>query len=164
MRIFPVNKKSPYMAVDPGLNGTGWVVFKNTKDPMFLANGVINFRNDEEWDVRVLSFVHVLATLAEDWNVSKVYCEYPAYFDSAAGQMVAKKGDLLKLTFLVGCIAGFLHPTPVVLVPVHVWKGQLPKEIVKQRIVKILGSKKCKSLKSHDYDATGIGLFVQGLL
>jgi hypothetical protein len=164
MRISKRNKINPYLAVDPGLNGTGWTVFKSEHDPVFKGNGVIFEHANVDWEKRAMLITKKLLTIANSWEVNRVYIEYPAYFESAGGQMVARKGDLLKLTFLVGCIFGHFYPVPVVLVPVHTWKGQLPKEIVKRRIKQILGETKCKSLKSHDFDSTGIGLFVQGLL
>lgn len=149
------------MAVDPGLSGTGWVIFRdNNKN--FVLNGVINFRGKEFWDERAMNIAHALCNIAQSEDVNRIYCEYPAYFDSVAGQMVAKRGDLLKLTYLVGCIAGFLEPIPMILVPVNKWKGQLPKEVVKNRITNILGEKKCRVLKSHDWDACGIGLNAMG--
>lgn len=149
------------MTIDPGLNGTGWVIF-NGRDPEFLANGVIFSGKVASWNQRALNISHALCAIMTDNEVKKVYCEYPAYFDSAAGQMVAKRGDLLKLTFLVGCIQGFLEPTFVHLLPVHTWKGQLPKEVVKSRIKNLLGKDICRNLKSHDWDACGMGLFLQG--
>jgi hypothetical protein len=152
---------APFMTVDPGLNGTGWVVFQNMQDPRFRANGVINIRNGD-WDSRAIDIACEIYAIACELEVRKIYCEYPAYFDSAAGQMVAKRGDLLKLTFLVGCLKGISHPMRFSLLPVNTWKGQLPKEVVKKRIQRILGDDLCKRLKSHDVDACGMGLFLQG--
>lgn len=147
------------LAIDPGLSGTGWAFFegKTLKD-----HGVLTFRDNVEWDERARMYAASIRSLMIHFKGGRAYCEYPAFFESAAGTMVAKTGDLLKLTFLVGLMAGMVYPNPFILVPVHQWKGQLPKEVVNERIKKILGEKTCERIKSHAWDAVGIGLHVNG--
>lgn len=155
-----IKQKNIFLAVDPGLNGTGWVVFKGT-DKKFIHNGVITF-GGKDWQQKAINIAHRLCNICLDNDIRNIFIEYPAYFDSAAGSMVAKKGDLLKLTFLVGVITGFLEPKQTILVPVNKWKGQLPKFVVANRVKDIVGPKLFNKLKSHDIDACGIGLFIQG--
>jgi hypothetical protein len=84
-------------------------------------------------------------------------------FGSAKGYAVAASGDLVKLSCLVGMIAGLCKAMGIIiyLVPVAKWKGQLTKEAVIYRIEKILG--KC-TYEKDEWDAVGIGLWAKGLL
>lgn len=147
------------MAVDPGLNGTGWAIFLGKK---LVDFGVLTFRQDLPWEERAMMYGASVKSLATYHKVIGIHCEYPAFFESAGGTMVAKKGDLLKLTSLVGLFWGMVYPVPFYLVPVAQWKGQLPKEVVNRRIISILGEKQCEKIKTHAWDAVGIGLHVNG--
>lgn len=91
-----------------------------------------------------------------------VYCEFPQFFSSAGGQMCAARGDLAKLTFLVGRIAESCYHHQVKFVPVEVntWKGQLPKEVVEKRVCNKLGIRHGK-ITSHAMDAVGIGMWAK---
>jgi hypothetical protein len=91
---------------------------------------------------------------------SRVVIEYPAFMPgTAGGMMVAARGDLVKLTILVGYLSSAFHWQGVQLIPVHKWKGQLPKRIVEQRITAVLRSPLVKTLKKDEWDAVGIGLY-----
>jgi hypothetical protein len=148
------------MAVDPGLNGTGWATFQGRK---LVDQGVLTFRDEKlAWEERAIMYASSIRSLSIHHKVDRIACEYPAFFESAAGTMVAKKGDLLKLTSLVGLMWGVVYPLPFLLVPVNQWKGQLPKEVVNRRITAKLGEKACAGIKSHAWDAVGIGLYVNG--
>jgi hypothetical protein len=96
----------------------------------------------------------------EGYHITRVYIEMPAFFESSEGAMVARKGDLVKLTWFVGLLCGMFYPIPTELIEVNKWKGQLPKEVVERRIKKI--DPAYHNLKSHSYDAVGIGLYVKG--
>jgi hypothetical protein len=132
---------------------------------LFDDCGVFTFKKaDLPWEQRADMYASSVASLTRLYQTELVVCEYPAYFDTVAGNMVAKKGDLLKLTYLVGLIAGRVHPVPFRLVPVNAWKGQLPKEVVIGRLEKLYADTQCAGkLNSHSYDACGIGLHVKGL-
>ncbi len=99
------------------------------------------------------------------WQVKEIWCELPAFFESAGGMMVATKGDLIKLTFLTGMFAGIakLNRCRFHVVPVSAWKGQLPKEITRNRIQKLLGTKACTWKDHNVWDAVGIGLWAKGI-
>lgn len=153
------------LGIDPGLSGTGWAVLDDGGN--LVLSGVLNFTSGkEEWQKRAIKYGKVVGEICKVAMVDLVGIEYPAFFNSAGGTMVAKKGDLLKLTFLVGIIYSYVRRhqgIKVLLVPVNEWKGQLPKEIVVMRIIRKLGKKQTKKLKSHDWDATGIALHLSGV-
>ena len=78
--------------------------------------------------------------------------------------MVAKRGDLVTLSFFIGFLAGRLAPVPFIPIEVNRWKGQLSKKNVEQRIKNKLGEQVCDTLgiKTHAWDAVGIGLYCKG--
>ena len=153
------------LGIDPGLSGTGWAVLNDNNE--LVSHGVLNFRSDKlSFQKRAMQYGRAIRDIQNSNGIQMAGIEYPAFFDSAGGTMVAKKGDLLKLTFLVGIIYSYLRRNPqtkVLLVPVHEWKGQLPKLVVIQRIKMHYGSRITRNLKSHDWDATGIAMHLGGI-
>jgi hypothetical protein len=93
-----------------------------------------------------------------------VYSEFPQFYQDPGGEMCAARGDLQKLTFSVGVLAECCFNRNIDFVPILVseWKGQLPKKIVNERILQILGPVACREFDTHIWDAVGIGLFAKG--
>jgi len=94
-----------------------------------------------------------------------VVCEFPEFQSGTARSMGWAKGDLQKLTFLVGYIAGRNPSCQFVPVKPSTWKGQLPKSIVTDRIITRLGKEwaQTSGVKTHAWDAVGIGLWFKDL-
>lgn len=156
------------LGVDPGLNGTGWALLYNESGETVLHSHGIFFHGITDSLVRrSMHYSEDLQNTLKQFmdKVNEVCIEYPAYFDTTSGNMIAKRGDLTKLTFLVGVLTKTVQSLKikVTLVPVNTWKGQLPKEVVKRRILKKLGENQCRNLKSHDWDAVGLGLYGLGI-
>ncbi len=96
-----------------------------------------------------------------------VFIEEPLFISTAGGRAVAGRGDLVKLTLLAGSYWGAINSLRMetTFVPVRDWKGQLPKKVVEERIRLLLGKKfRDLTLLDHEWDAIGIGLWVQGFL
>ena len=150
------------MGIDPGLSGTGYAVFSSVKDAP-LSIGVITGKGNS-WEKRAISIGETLSDVAGNAGVSEIWIELPQYYESDKGVMVAEKGDLIKLTVTVGVIIGILSQDGIEVKAVtpNEWKGQLSKELAKRRILKRLGEEACSSIKSHAWDATGIGLYAKG--
>lgn len=147
------------MGIDPGIAGSGWAILQ-TSPLALLESGVIRGFKDDDWENKGFYIANKLSTIRSDYSLSSICIEYPSFFQSAHGEMVARKGDLVKLAWFIGVLNATLKGSE--LVPVEIWKGQLPKEVVNKRIVTILGKQKTYKLKSHDWDATGIALFKAG--
>ncbi len=89
----------------------------------------------------------------------------PIFFAGTTGGVAAAEGGSLeKLCFQVGCLAQafWMVGARFRLVTVVEWKGQLPKAIVKARLLDMLG-KACKDYKADIWDAVGIGLYAMGV-
>lgn len=93
-------------------------------------------------------------------KVDRVYCELPFIAqDAGRASISAAKQDVIKLTILAGMIAA--PDREFRFVRVLDWKGQLPKHLVKKRVVRALNSHILASQTSHEIDAIGIGMFIR---
>lgn len=166
----PLEPSVSLLAVDPGINGTGWALWDRTDHAAPTRVGILRKKHDHYHDAAYWIAVQLRLVIAhrEVGNSIVVTCEMPEYQTGAARSMGWMRGDLQKLTFLVGAI-GYMAREEVCKfepVPVSQWKGQLPKDVVTDRIIRIVGAKKCEALgiKTHAWDATGIGLWRLGLM
>lgn len=159
--------------VDPGLNGTGWCHLSwdaARMNPNLLQAGVLTVPSslgEARFEDRAHHLCTALCSIYRDASPAPhayVVIEMPEHFGSAGSSMGWKKGDLQKLTFLVGMLAGMVCPERTFTVPVHTWKGQLPKPVVTERIQSILGRDVCAKVgvQTHAWDALGIGLWAMG--
>lgn len=155
-----------FIAVDPGITGTGWAVFDNLGDYP-IACGVMNkSAKDGDWIGTLHRFVAEMSGVLDKYECSKMVCELPQHFDSALGQAAAVSGDIVKLSCVVGAYATIIWQAKGVFSPVKVndWKGQIPKDVTIKRINKLLPNLLDRvQPKSHDWDAIGIGLHEKGL-
>lgn len=169
----PAHKYGRYvLSVDPGLD-FGWALWSidewsSCVPPVEV--GVVKTRCDD-WEQRFYEGQLQVTELLATKRVGLCFCEWPAFFDGAAGSMVAGRGDLGKLYAWVG---GVMRTAACLMcsfraVGVAEWKGQLPKRVVCDRIEQRLGD--CSSFSkrtgknnegSHDWDAVGIGLWAKG--
>jgi len=164
------------LSIDPGTQSMGWAFWDTgSRDlacrPPDATGLIIPWRdphNTDWWDRAVEQANGLLYKIPIPAKRLDVYCEMPVFFAGTVGGMAAAgTGSLQKLCFQVGCVAQavrglscFRHFYPVL---VNEWKGQLPKEVVIQRIKKLLGEKACKDYRKDMWDAVGIGLWARGV-
>jgi len=153
------------LSIDPGSSGFGvaaWEAknFKSSKKYP-LAVAAYSYSN-KDWIENVHKSVDDLRRfVGYDNLVTTVYCEQPQFFSgTAGGYATAASGALIKLAFSAGALCNY-YPVPTIMVPIIKWKGQLPKDVVIDRIVKILPN--LKGVSSHGWDAVGIGLYAKGV-
>jgi len=161
--------------VDPGLGGTGYAFFewintaaKPSKVEKPSLSGVIKAPRNEAWDNRVWSYCVRFSGILSSLPVKEVVIEFPELFSgSAMSQASAGKGDLFKLTYLIGGLADrareYTGRLPILMIP-RDWKGQLPKDVVIKRIGKTYGDDYMNQINDHEADAIGMGLSAQGRL
>jgi Holliday junction resolvasome RuvABC endonuclease subunit len=155
--------------IDPGLQGTGYAHLEWTNDQPYLWRaGVLNTPSamaDAPFWERAMWFAKAINELVTEHSKQSpiVVCEMPQYFDTAATSMGWKKGDLQKLVFLVGTICAQVSPFKFYAVEVNAWKGQLPKQVVEDRMRKRLGTRPDElGVRLHAWDAIGIGMWAMG--
>jgi len=103
--------------------------------------------------------------LKED-RIEICFYELPFIVDNAS----SKRQDVVKLAMAAGAVVHMLrsiYGVQCIEVPVANWKGQLHKSNSLRRIKREMKKHYPKynmpfEAKDHEYDAIGIGLFVQG--
>ena len=159
------------LAIDPGLGGTGWALWTVESETGSIPDGVGVIHGkakDDTLAARCEEIAHrlILTGMETSWMTpTAVLIELPQHMASAAG-IAAQSGGIYKLTFLAGYLARALHPAEVFVVTPGEWKGQLPKHVIQSRVERVLGQDMCKTLniKSHAWDAVGLGLWAMGKL
>jgi hypothetical protein len=151
------------MSIDPSVRSCGWAIWKGKKLKDFGVFRPASSR-EKDWQEAGREVGDMASAKGKHWEVERVFCEFPAYFGD---NVTAKSGSLVKLAWFVGFLDGLFTEglTEFELVPVHVWKGQLPKTVVNARIERLLSKKICNRLRSMPpdaWDAVGIGLFKHG--
>lgn len=144
------------ITIDPGTNGSGYAIWNKSWD--LMTHGVLS-SNGKTWDIKMHDIAKKLKMLVKEHGIKTAFIEEPRKFHGTFGNMVADRGDLVKLSIFVGYVSGYLG-IDVDRIPVIAWKGQLPKDVVIKRIKRILPNIKAKS---HDWDAIGIGLYLKGV-
>lgn len=156
------------LCLDPGLGGTGYAMFDclRTKDEapgMVCTHGVLK-TTERAWQAGAEDLSAQMIGLLEALTPDVVALEVPELWQTAVSQSSASSGDLFKLCYLCGCfgeiVRQFCRRSPILVRPSE-WKGQLPKDVVIRRI-KIIYP--LLTATSHDADAIGIGLHLQGKL
>lgn len=156
------------IAIDPGLTGTGWAAWRHVQKPYVPTRvGVIELpskANVLPFEQR--AYLISLTVKSEIRRIDRieasddVYIELPMQMQSRSG-LAAQKGAVYKLAFTAGMIGGHLSPASIITVQPTRWKGQLPKSVVSERIVRYLTKEVVDRLgiKTHAFDAVGIGLW-----
>lgn len=172
------------MTVDPGLDGTGWSLWADdennrkdiTKNPWRLLGGGAFTPRGTSLQERVVDLSrvvrHTLVTARSAYGgrayPTTVAVEHPQFFARAGATNAS--GALVSLSMAAGAalsaVVGVPETHPL-LVPLQ-WKGNLPKELCCKRILERLRrDERCrfyqlKTKTTHEIDAIGIGLHLQG--
>lgn len=155
-------------SIDPGLSGTGVAEWRSGA---LRAVHVIHFKKGAETLIEKCNSIsdqvtNIVRRTPAHRGGAEFYIEMPQMMTNVKG-IAAQGGAVYKLTFLVGYLAAMVWPYArhVEEVPIHAWKGQLPKDVVQRRIIKTLGVDTCQELniRTHAWDAVGIGLWATGV-
>lgn len=168
----------PILAIDPGKNALGWAFFGDAG--YLYAAGVVRSAaastpgGDDTAEVarylmrQLLAAITPLPSPVRSLVVEKMKI-YPG------PQQKGDQNDLIDLAY----ISGGVHMLPpvwnaerVTLVHPHAWKGQVPKNIMQERIERSLTELEVKlvratlqttpeGLRHNGWDAVGIGLWAQ---
>jgi len=156
--------------VDPGLEGTGWAFF-----PVLAVGGrrgralepeaarTIRVPAGNQWESRAAQVCGLFSGVVAATRPAILVLEQPEVWGSSPVSLTAnRRGDLLKLAYLVGGLAEVGRAAGIavpVLVPARRWKGQLPKDEVRRRIR--TAWKRAEDYPEHAEDAVGMGLAAQ---
>lgn len=152
-----------WISVDPGLSGTGVAIWLG-RDPAPITVNISPRKDD--WQDTLCCIVHDFRYLLDANKIEAVYYELPAFMKSATAANARQ--DIVKLTLLAGALHGISLPLPVTPVPIINWKGQVSKEMMNDRVIrrmtKLGWTDATKKRTTHELDAIGIGMYIQGLL
>lgn len=152
-----------FLSIDPSINFTGFAVFKNSEKTKLIHCGIIKTKNTKgkkevlvDYSMKTVYVVKQLKKIAKKYEVEEVVLEIPEYH-GASGYVARESGAIFKLTFLCGVICGSFKD--VVMYTPSKWKKQLPKEVVKNRLVKAMPEIDFEGLRHDTVDSIGIGYF-----
>jgi len=163
-------KRDLWISIDPGVGGSGLILWKNKHDILHHENVYGSARS---WSDRAVEQIQKINTMFENTRIlprcSALVCEFPQIWSDSLSQAAANKGDICKLAACAGMWMGWggLNGMTIHSILVNDWKGQLSKSIVRTRCVerlKTLGlSSPEEMFSAHEWDAIGLGLFHKGL-
>lgn len=147
-------RKTRYtIGLDPSINFCGYALFDKKKltEHELLEPGKLGCKSSEFYDKSMAMYEYVLeqVTCIGEKDVT-IVLELPSYFGSA-GYMARESGSIFKLTFLCGMIYSI---GGVVLYTPQEWKGQMPKKVVANRLVKTYSV--IKGMNHNIVDAIGL--------
>lgn len=153
------------LAVDPGVNGSGWALLRSN-DASLINYGTLHGKGlwAQKASQIMVGFEKVFAVW-EDY-IGQVYIESPVFMRGFGGYTTASTGSLVKLAMLCGAM--FLYSLKkqhgTILVEPSKWKGQLPKKVCNARVLRILEKSNASigTASNHALDAIGLGLWALG--
>jgi len=164
-------KWSRVLCIDPGIRHLGYAFWKEirrgprtpTRAP--CNTGLITTPKGMHWEDTVYEELGAwLVDYITVHMVRTVVIEFAEFWgDSARSQQAAKRGDLLRLTFLVGALGQVVYALcdrKAVIVEPTMWKGDMPKAVMKRRVRRALHRK----YREHEYDGVAMGLRIMGKL
>lgn len=158
-----------YLTVDPGFGGTGYALWNSDQRwkqciPPSVSD-VISIHKPKDWVKRAEAIASTFDVIFKLYKVEKCWIELPGLHQTAVGMASASKGDIFKLTLLVGCFARvcFENGCEFIPLPVNEWKGQMPKEVIASRVYTKLRPG-CPIYSNHSMDSVGMGLHLKGFL
>lgn len=159
------------LCIDPGIRHLGFAFWekmrrgRRTRKQPPTDTGLIITPQGVEWEDAVYEGMAAwLVDYITVYRVKYVVIEGGEFWgDSGRSQQAAKKGDLLRLMFLVGALGQVVYALcekkAVVIEPTK-WKGDMPKPIMKRRVRRALKRK----YREHEYDGVALGLRIMGKL
>lgn len=153
------------LSIDPGLGNTGYCYWVG-RQPDHV--GLVHAPRVGELPDRCMKLADSLIGELPPAMIPqmRVVIELPEFQGSVQRSMGWKTGDLQSLVFLVGVLSAVFHGVgcDIELVKPSGWKGQLPKQLVIDRLTERLGAKVCRDLdiQRDGWDAVGIGMWAQG--
>jgi len=154
------------MTIDPSINNLGYAVYyKKVLRHYELLRPDALARDEGAYHLKTLSMVKALFRLFEEYRLNYVVLEMPEHW-AIAGFHARESGSMTKLVFLCGGIYHFFRMQGIdihMLAP-REWKGQLPKEVVRERlkpnmIPEYFTEKEWMKLDHNVMDAVAIGQF-----
>lgn len=164
------NSYREILAIDPGLQATGWAVLSD-KTGALLACGLARPFTQLS---RTETIAELRLKILKIWEQRVGFSKNPAVLAVEMPQIYQQKllkgdpNDLIPLSVMSGLLWASFSPGKCFLPRPASWKGQVPKEVMQERIVAGLDAREKKvlaedihvvpkHLRHNVYDAIGIG-------
>lgn len=145
------------LSIDPSINFLGYAIHKNNAlleyKLLRSSSKHIDFIDKSRYMVNKLKSIINEFSFKGNYTLT-IVTEIPQYW-GVAGFIARESGAIPKLMFLCGMIMG-LNDKVVALTPNN-WKGQLPKNVVNNRLRKEYTNIDIANLDHNIVDAIGIG-------
>lgn len=167
------------MFIDPGVRNMGYafwpelhrLVRPNKRRLILPSNsGLVTAPRNIPWMNAVLEHqVPWLTSMIRMHDITTLVVEFTEVWATSEVSMAsATKGDLQKLTFMIGAMVhSFTINTGLIptLISPRDWKGTMPKDVMKRRLrIAVNAAGAHKQYSEHEADAVAMGVSVQGLL
>ena len=169
--IVKKNQRHRLMTIDPSINNLGMAIWDISTKALLLWK-LVHPKTDRQKDEyeKSVSMCDQLRAWAKEYSVTEILMEVPEHW-AVGGFEARETGSIAKLCFVCGLIYGMQYEMEEFdLVSPRGWKGQLPKDVMANRLQdeywtkyqidmtgKYLGTK--KRLNGNVADAIGIGHF-----
>lgn len=140
------------MSVDPSINYLGVAVWQKGRLRHYGLVRPAKQSRDDEFQ-KVWNLYEQLKDLHTKNRVVYTVTEVPSHWH-VGGFEARESGSIYKLSMMVGAILAFGQ---VIAVPPHGWKQQLPKEVVRNRLMPKYPGIVDEDLDHNVMDAIGIG-------
>jgi hypothetical protein len=153
--------------VDPGVGGTGVALWDVSCSRHPIAAFNVN-SGSGTWLERQRHIVDRLTEQVPVYPPAQLIIECPEWQSGATGEACAKRGDLVKLAIITGAIVRAYRDWEIQFVTPSMWKGQLPKKLVHDEMLRSVMSKaRMRKLglvgkASHCWDAVAMGYWWLG--
>jgi hypothetical protein len=154
-------RKEKLISIDPSINNVGVAIWALPDTLLMhrLLHPKVGERNNE-YD-KSLSILDQIKELKNVYSFNRMILEIPEHW-AVAGFEARETGSIAKLMLVVGMIYSLRHELDELkIVKPREWKGQLPKEVMENRLRKdymAIGVDLSK-LNPNVVDAIGIGHF-----
>lgn len=168
------------LTVDPGVYTMGaclWDLDEFYSDRLALPELAVNvdLKDKERKKVEAKQSMNAMVQSLKPWfeeePITQCFCEKPQIWTSARGMAGAIKGNVLDLEMFRGILFSLCQEFSTEFRDVKIldWKGQLSKLQVNKRLRDILIREYRRNWDAdilsngeHDWDALGIGFYLQG--
>jgi hypothetical protein len=162
--IIPTKKQIKHdrlISVDPSINNVGIAIWDlpNTLLMYKLVHPKVGCRNNE-YD-KSLSILDQIKEWIKIYTINRMILEVPAHW-AVGGFEARETGSIAKLMLVVGLLYSLKHNLEELkIVKPHEWKGQLPKNVMENRLRAdyLAIDVDLSKLNSNIVDAIGIGHF-----
>lgn len=138
-------------AIDPSINRTGLAVFQGKQLSAYL---LVRSKTKEKSEFEKAKIIYTqVREIVNQYGVNKIILEVPTHWE-VAGYESRESGSLQKLSVVCGML--YLLGNVMTIYP-HIWKRQIPKNVMRKRLMIRYPGIVTEKLDHNVMDAIGIG-------